>query len=467
MTAPATPTHLLPQWWQDLRQSAWTRYTTTPHPSPTDERWRFTDLAALSIADFGLSDFSLRSERISDLQTAQATLGASLPLASDNPQSAIRNPQSPRFPCSAASLTFTNNRLTRRTPLPANLTAQGVIYCPLEEAIIAHPTLIRAYLQKHDVALGSEKFTALNTALTTSGALLYVPKNITIDAPLHLEHIATGPAASIYPHTLVILEDNARATLIEHFTSAASGSAEFPLGQNAKKNLGAPRFASGVNDLHAAPGSRLTYIGAQTYSPDTLAFQTNSIVAQRDAHILTLNLHLGGRYSRHESHSRLQGPGAHSEMLALTVATNSQQFDQRTLQTHQAPNTSSNLLYKNALLDAAKTIFSGLIIVEPDAQKTDAYQSNRNLMLSDEAEANSLPGLEIQANDVRCTHGATTARIPAEQEFYLQSRGINPATAHELLIAGFFEEVLNKLENEELKTTLRTLIQTKFGKIKN
>ena len=113
-------------------------------------------------------------------------------------------------------------------------------------------------------------------------------------------------------------------------------------------------------------------------------------------------------------------------MLALTVADGGQEFDQRTLQVHQAPNTKSDLLYKNALLDTAKTIFSGLIIVDPDAQKTDAYQSNRNLVLSDDAEANSLPGLEIQANDVRCTHGATTSRVDPEQEFYLQSRGIQP-----------------------------------------
>ena len=126
------------------------------------------------------------------------------------------------------------------------------------------------------------------------------------------------------------------------------------------------------------------------------------------------------------------------------------------------PNTSSNLLYKNAFFDQAKTIFSGLIVVDPDAQKTNAYQSNRNLMLSDEAEANSLPGLEIQANDVRCTHGATSARIDAEQEFYLQARGIAPKQAQELLVFGFFEEVLGKLEDEDLQTALRTLIQPKF-----
>jgi Fe-S cluster assembly protein SufD len=149
-------------------------------------------------------------------------------------------------------------------------------------------------------------------------------------------------------------------------------------------------------------------------------------------------------------------------MLALTVAHGTQEFDQRTLQIHQAPNTSSNLLYKNALLDQSKTIFSGLIVVDPDAQKTDAYQSNRNLMLSDDAEANSLPGLEIQANDVRCTHGATSSRIDAEQEFYLKARGINPAQAQELLVFGFFEEVLGKIENEPLHDQLTAIIREKF-----
>ena len=161
---------------------------------------------------------------------------------------------------------------------------------------------------------------------------------------------------------------------------------------------------------------------------------------------------------------RLQAPGAFSEMLALTVADNTQEFDQRTLQIHQAPNTKSDLLYKNALRGQAKTIFSGLIIVDPDAQKTDAYQSNRNLMLSEDAEANSLPGLEIQANDVRCTHGATSSRIDPEQEFYLQSRGIHREAADELLTFGFFEEVLNRLSRDELHDALRTLIQTQFKK---
>jgi Fe-S cluster assembly protein SufD len=261
-----------------------------------------------------------------------------------------------------------------------------------------------------------------------------------------VQHTVTGDKQSIFPHTIVALEDEAEASLVEFFVS----------GDNAT------HLASGVNDLHAGQNAKLTYVGAQNWSEDSLSFQANSIIAQRDARVQCLNVHLGGRQARHESHSRLAGPGAHCDMLALSVARGQQEFDQRTLQTHQAPHTTSDLLYKNALLDKAKTIFSGLIVVEDDAQQTDAYQTNRNLLLSDEAEANSLPGLEIQANDVKCSHGSTSGRVPAEQEFYLQSRGIDPVKAHELIVFGFFEEVLDRLEDEHLHAVLSDLIQTQF-----
>jgi Fe-S cluster assembly protein SufD len=409
----------LPKWWLDAKQAAWNQFAARPLPSRTDELWRFSSIQKITLDGF---------------EVAEPAAGAAI--ASELPAFAR-----------TAEIVFTNNHLAHRSALPAELAAKGVIFSPLEEALHKHADLVRAYFQKHPAALGGEKFVALNTALTASGAFLYVPKGVEIAAPFVVQHNVSGAGKAIFPHTLVILEDHAQATVVEYFKSAETD---------------ARQLAAGVNDLHAGPNARLTYIGAQKWSADALAFQSNSIVARRDARVLALNLHLGGRQSRHESHSRLQGPGAHSEMLALTVAKDSQEFDQRTLQTHQAPHTSSNLLYKNALLDTARTIFSGLIVVEQDAQKTDAYQSNRNLMLSDDSEANSLPGLEIQANDVRCTHGSTSARIPAEQEFYLESRGITPEKASELLVFGFFEEVLDKLENQELHAVLSNLIQQKF-----
>ena len=221
-------------------------------------------------------------------------------------------------------------------------------------------------------------------------------------------------------------------------------------------------FACGANDLYAGHGAELNYIAAQTWSRGNPVVSIQLHRRSPGCSRAVAEPSLGGRQARHESLSQLQAPGAFSEMLALTVADNAQEFDQRTLQIHQAPNTKSDLLYKNALRDKARTIFSGLIIVDPDAQKTDAYQSNRNLMFSEDAEANSLPGLEIQANDVRCTHGATSSRIDPEQEFYLQSRGIAKGAADELLTFGFFEEVLARLDHEAIRDSLRDLIKTKF-----
>lgn len=410
----------LPAWWLDAKKAAFNQFNALPMPSRTDETWRFSNLKGLDIAGFTLPE---------------------------DPASQIPNHSA--FP-QVAELVFSNRQLVARSIVPAELAAKGVIFCPLDEALQQHGDLVRQYFQKHPAKLGSEKFVALNTAFAASGALLYVPADVEVALPFVVQHTLTGASVSAFPHTIVVLGPRAKATLVEFFISG---------GATTERQL-----VSGVNDLHAAEGAQLTYVGAQHWSRETLAFQVNSIAAERDARVLSLNLHLGGRQSRHESHSRLLGPGAHSEMLALTVADGAQEFDQRTLQTHVAPHTTSNLLYKNALLDTAKTIFSGLIIVEPDAQKTDAYQKNRNLMLSDTAEAHSLPGLEIQANDVKCSHGSTSARIDAEQEFYLQARGINPTETRRLLVAAFFEEVLEKLENEELHRALTALIAGQFKK---
>jgi len=429
----------LPSWWLELKREAWNRFTALPLPQRTDELWRFS---------------SVQGIRLDGVHLAAA------------PSQAFDLRPSPFDFAQSASLTFANNRAFPAGSLPSDLREKGVIFCPLEEALTKHPDLFRKHFMAQPVSLGSEKFAALNAALTASGAFLYVPPGVEIDRPLAVTHFVSGDGASIFLHTIAVLEDNAKAILVEFFLSEDNGNVGSPLAGNDRSQAtflqGGSHFAAGQNDLFAGPGAQLTYVGAQNWSRDTLAFQLNSTVVQRDARVLSLNVHLGGRQSRHESHSRLQGPGAHSEMLALTVAHGAQEFDQRTLQSHQAPHTSSNLLYKNALLDQARTIFSGLIIVDPDAQKTDAYQSNRNLLLSDEAEANSLPGLEIQANDVRCSHGATSGHVDDEQMFYLESRGISPVVARELLVFGFFEEVLSKLENEELHAALRELIRTKF-----
>ncbi|MEN9663103.1 MAG: hypothetical protein RL324_2052 [Verrucomicrobiota bacterium] len=421
-TAEAFAAHLAtqksaPAWWLERKRAAFTQFAALPMPARTNEGWRFSNIGTLTLDGFAPASPANLKSQISDLKFEAIT-----------------------------SLTFANNTLASRTALPAELAAKGVIVTTLAEAIVQHPDLLKAHFMAQPQKLGSEKFAALHTAFVTDGSFIYVPKGVEVPAPIVVTHVASGPGAAVFPHTLVVAEENSKVTVVDYFVSSDASA----------------HFACGANDLYAGHGAQLTYVAAQNWSPTTLSFQFNSTVVRRDARVQSLNLHLGARQARHESLSQLQAPGAFSEMLALTVAMGSQEFDQRTLQIHQAPNTKSDLLYKNALRDTTRTIFSGLIIVDPDAQKTDAYQSNRNLMLSDDAEANSLPGLEIQANDVRCTHGATSSRIDPEQEFYLQSRGIAKAAADELLTFGFFEEVLNRLENDALHEALRELIKTKF-----
>ena len=173
-------------------------------------------------------------------------------------------------------------------------------------------------------------------------------------------------------------------------------------------------------------------------------------------------LNLGGRYVRSEAVSHLRGPGGRSDMLSITSAEGSQIIDQRTLQIHEAPNTASDLLYKNALNDTSRTIFTGLIRVDPGAHKTDAYQKVRNLLLTDEAEANSAPGLEIEADDVRCTHGATSGQVDTEELFYLLSRGIPLREAQRLVVFGFLNEVTERLPHEPLQELLRDRLHARL-----
>lgn len=408
----------LPAWWLDRKREAFARFSSLPMPTRTNEGWRFSNLSGLKLDGFQLPP------------------AVSADALGHNPIGVTK----------AGKLVFANNRLVLAEEVADELTQRGVIFDTLQNALVKHGDLIKARVTSEASKFGSDKFAALHAAFLSDGAFIYLPQGVELSDPLAVFHYAHGAGAAVFPNTLIIAEDNTKATIVDFFRSTD----------------GSPQFACGENDICASHGAQITYIAAQTWSEHTLSFQLNSIATHRDTKVQVLNLHLGGRQSRHESYSQLQAPGAHTEMLALTVANGAQEFDQRTLQIHQAPHTSSTLLYKNALTDKSKTIFSGLIIVDPDAQQTDAYQSNRNLMLSDDAEANSLPGLEIQANDVRCSHGATTARLDPEQLYYLQARGIPTDKANNLLIFGFFEEVLNKLAHDGLHDALRGLIQQKL-----
>ncbi len=408
--------------WNRQQQEAWKLFQDLPMPKRKDVEWRFANVSVLDLKPYHTRhDFSSTDQKLARDQVQQ-------------------NPES------LASAVFLNDQLLDFQPLPEEWIKKGVIWESLESAIQNHPELIKKHFMAHPSRLGSEKFAALHKAFTRSGAVLYVPKGVELKEPIIVNHFISGTNTAVFPHTLVIAEENSQVFFVEYFRS---------LDQE-------PAFACAVNDLIVAPSAKLDYLAVQLWSEKTLSFQLGSTLVDKDASSKVFHVNIGGSFARIETHSQLLGTGARSEMLALTVAHDRQEFDQRTLQDHQAPHTWSDLLYKNTLNHRSKTIFKGLIKVEHGAFQTDAYQKNRNLLLHSEAEADSMPGLEIENDDVKCSHGATTGQIDAEELFYMQARGINPDLAKYLIGLGFCETVLARFLHEKINEHIRRLVEEKF-----
>ncbi len=414
----------LPLWFTNDAARAWGIFQSLPMPARTDERWRFSGVAKLALAGWRTASDLLAPD------LAESVLASSTGVCG-----------------SMGQMIFLNDQLVARRNTVSELEKQGVVWKPIELALRENEDIIRRHFMAHSTNLGGAKFAALHRAFATNGAFLHVPAGVKLELPLEHFYWVHGENTACFPHTLIIADEGSALTVIDHFASL----------DPAMRN-----FACGVNDLYLGPGAQVTYVSLQNWSRSSLAFQFNSIVADKESQSRTLNLHLGANYSRSESVSRLIGPGAASEMLAVTHACGDQEFDQRTLQDHQQPHTQSDLLYKNALDDKARTVFSGLIKVERGAHYTDAYQKVRNLLLSDEADANSMPGLEILADQVRCTHGATSGQINEDELFYLRARGIDKATAATLIMLGFLAEVFMRLDNAPIRERLEAALKAKM-----
>lgn len=413
-----------PGWFRQMRAEGWKRFQSLPMPVRTDEAWRFANLKAIDISAYR------KPLPVSEVEKADLI----------ERSAGVRE--------AAGRMIFGNDQLLRQEALSDELQRQGVIFVPIEQALIEHEATFRKHFMTQEVVLGSRKFAALHQAWVKSGTFLYVPPNVRVDLPIEVFHWLHGDGGASFPHTLLIADENSEVTLVDYFQSS---------------DANASGFACGVNDLYLEAGAKLRYLAVQDWGRETLSFQINSTIVGRGASATGMNLNLGSAFSRSESVSRLVGEGGRSDMLAVSVADGTQEFDQRTLQDHRAPNTASDLLYKNSLDGQSRTIFAGLIRVERDAQKTDAYQKVRNLLLSDEAEANSMPGLEIMANEVRCTHGATSGQIEEEELFYLLSRGISKQAAQRLIVFGFLNEVILRFGHEAVGEKLGELVQGKFA----
>ncbi len=401
-----------PDWLRDLRREAWQAFEELPVPSQRDEEWMRTDIRLFRLDKFGFPSDSVSSDAAlpASLLTAGVELGGQVTALDSRPHSARLHEKWAR---------------------------QGVLFGSLDELVLEHGEKIRPHLLRA-VDYRYDKFAALHAAAWSGGTLLYVPRGVKIDEPLHMLS-ALSPQATDLGHALVVLEDGAEATLLAETASTAEGS---------------PGLHLGAVELLVAPSARLRYVNLQNWSTGVWHFAHQRALVDRDASLQWTIAALGSRLAKVNQHVALVGRGADAQVNGVMFTEGKQHLSYHTLQHHQAPSCRSDLLYKTALQDVSRTVWRGMIKVDQNAQKTDGYQRNDNLMLSDHCRSDSIPGLEILADDVRCTHGSTAGRVDDEQIFYARCRGLTRKEAVRMVVAGFFQQVFDRITIESVREAL-------------
>ncbi len=414
-----------PSWLQERRRDAFTRFQAAPWPTLRDEEWRRTDIRALKLDTFA----------------------PPMPHEPSDGAKAALNPAYETldglYGTGIGQVDGTVHRLANAEQLP-----KGVVFADLATAVKNHPELIQQYLLTQAVEPGADVFSALHAAFWTGGVLLYVPKGVKVEVPLfHLIGLS-GEGSADLSHTLVVLEEGAEATLVQETAGRDRGDAA--------------GLHNGAVELILERGSRLRFVNIQNWDQKTWHFSRERALVGPDAALQWTVGGLGSRLAKVNQEVALMGQGARAQVNGVMFTTGRQNLTYNTRQDHIAPHTTSDLLYKGGLKDKSRVVWRGMIRVEPDAQRTDAYQKNDNLVLSEDARADSIPGLEIEANDVRCTHGATAGPVDDEMIFYLRSRGISRETAVRLIVEGFFANVYDRITLEPVRETLRRAVAEKL-----
>lgn len=419
-----------PDWVRDARLAAWETYEQLPAPKRTDEEWRRTDLRMLKLDR--LAPFAgVEASRVPALDGLLVGEG-------DTSLTAGRH----------AGVVFQRDAATLYTELDPELAAQGVIYTDLDTAVREYPDLVRQHFMTEAVPVDFGKYEALHAAFWQGGTFLYVPAGVTVELPFRSFALGDAPASSIFSHSLIVLEEGAEAFFVDAFRSPSQE---------------AQGFTSEVVELILRKDAKLRYVQVQDWGRHVWNMMTERATLADRSELKSLHVTLGSKWTKNSIGSHLRGRDTQAEMLGIFFADGDQFFDHHTWQLHESPNATSDLEFKGALKDTARSVYSGLIKVSEGAQKTDAYQQNRNLVLSRTARADSIPNLEIAANDVRCTHGATVAQVEPEHIFYLQSRGIPRTEAQKLIVEGFFRPVIDRIPVEEIQDFLQGAIARKVG----
>lgn len=415
-----------PQFLRDYRSRAWEAFERLPMPVTTDEPWRRTDVR-------GLKAGSLRLPNVEDVShQLEAPDWVLRPLVGDQ-----HGGQLVLLPDGTSSL-----------QLDPELKAKGVVFCDLKTAEKDHPEALERILGKI-VRPEEGKFAALAAAMAQTGAVIYIPRGVTLDQPLH--SILWGPGSSLayFSHLLVYVDDGASLTYVHEAASPTEVD-----GQS---------MHAGIVEIHVGEDANLRFVELQSWGEHMWNFSHERIRVGRGGNLDWIFGAVGSHLTKNFSDLDLIGEGATGRMSGFYFTDGDQHLDHDTQQNHLAPHTTSDLLFKGALKDHSRSVWQGMIYVAPGAQKTDGYQANRNLVLSPKARADSIPGLEILADDVRCTHGATVGKIDQEQVFYLLSRGIPYPEAERLIVEGFFDPIMQRIPFEGVRSRFQDAIHEKMG----
>jgi Fe-S cluster assembly protein SufD len=377
------------------------RYEALPLPTTKDEAWRFTDLK-------GFDPDSFSANGVSGVATAPGLLeleAAGIVRVSEGGLEIERAPEGIKF-----------------------------------EALADHPRL-------YELVGSDEKFAAHNAAQWRNGLLVEVPKGVVLEQPLSIRIVNSVEGGSLFWRLLVVAEAGSRFTIIEEYTSTSPELSG---------------YLNGAVEIFVGDGARVEYVSVQNVSRETWHFGSHHARVERDAELDWVAGGFGSKKGKIRIQNDLAGQGATSRVTGAYFADGVQHLDYDTFQEHIAPNTTSDFAFKGALRDSSTAVWRGMIRVEQDAQKTNAYQENRNLLLSKQAHADSIPGLEILANDVRCTHGATLGQVDREQLFYLMARGLSRGEAERLIVRGFFQDVLDRIELEPVREALGAALEARI-----
>jgi Fe-S cluster assembly protein SufD len=378
------------------------RYRALPFPTTSDEHWRFTDLKGFDPDSFSANGAKTVERAGSMLDVETAALAH----------------------VSEAGIEI------ERAP-------EGVVFEPLAEGHELLGTLVGT----------NEKFAAHNAAEWKHGLLVRVPAGLELQQPLYVRVTSSVPDAALFWRVLVVAEEGSRFSFIEEHASAAPDL---------------PGYSNVVAELFVGDGAKLEYVSIQNLSRETWHFASHRATVGRDAELDWVAGGFGSKKGKIRIENDLAGQGGTSRVTGAYFADGAQHLDYDTLQRHIAPNTTSDFAFKGALRDKARAVWRGMIRVEEEAQKTNAYQENRNLLLSPDAHADSIPGLEIEANDVRCTHGATVSQVDRDELFYCMARGLSRGEAERLIVRGFYQEIFDRIELEPVRTALQTALEARI-----